>query len=351
MLSALWVMGTYVFHLFPAYPYLWLFASGGFGKSRYLKTVAYASHNGEFLQGPTVAVVNRLLDISRGTLCVDEVDKGTDEQREELLGTWNSGYEDGPTAPRYNMEQSKIERFHIFSPKAFASNANIDHTLKTRCIRIPIMVTGDKEIAGREPAAERNGIFADLRKELSVWSIDGIPSLVDTDWNKIVRKYEAREEFKDATPRLMQILRPLLVLYDRLGLDEEYGTMKSERENLAKAVKIIVMDKSVSTIATMDQKVLVALYRVAKSSETKIDSKCVKEMMVQLDPDLDDADEKGVKLIAKVGMLLDKYYAEHKRKVNGKTEWLYDAATTQDRTKLVTEILDRMKIEYEVNVK
>ncbi|HSV41984.1 MAG TPA: hypothetical protein VLH13_01065, partial [Methanomassiliicoccales archaeon] len=268
-----------------------------------------------------------------------------EEKAQELVGLWNAGYEAGPMVPRCNMEKNIIERFQVYCPKAFASNARLNQTLVTRCIRIPIMVTDNTQVMGREPTEARQGIFADLQRELTIWSIDAMPEIIDSDWNKIVDGYSARPELAAATPRLRQILKPLLVLYDYLNLDEPCGSRPSERANLAKAVLSIIEDKNVSNIAEMDQKVLLALRKVAKGTAVKIHTKDVHDQIFEMDPDFQHDDE-DKKLVIKVGIILDKYFSENKRKVAGKTEWLSGFLSTDARIEAVEKVLRRLKIDF-----
>ena len=78
---ALWILGTYFHQDFFTYPYLFLNATKGSGKTRLLKIIKFFSKNGEMLNSLTEAVLFR----TTGTLCIDEFEgigrKGGEKDR------------------------------------------------------------------------------------------------------------------------------------------------------------------------------------------------------------------------------------------------------------------------------
>lgn len=348
--TALWIMTTYVFEQFRALSYLLLYSCGGQGKTRYLKTICYASHNGVLVEDPSEAAVFRQSHLTRATMCFDEADKMNEDRAIGLLGLWNSGYEEGHHVPRYNMEQSKLEKFLTYCPKAFATNKTLDSTLVSRCIRIPILATDDELVAYREPSMN-DIFFQDMRRKMAIWAIDALPGIRDINQSggdELIKKWKKRfseiSEVGKVSPRLMQIMRPILAMYDLLGLDEKFGTQASERDNIEKVVRIIANDKRASQIPMKDHDVLLALNSVARTNMvTQITSKSVLEVInSKTEGDSDEAIT-----VVEVGKVLDKYFSDEKRKINGRTEWLYQYKDGQKRQQAVEKVLDRLGIQME----
>ena len=98
---ALWIIGTYSHQSFITYPYLFINATKGSGKTRLLKIIRFFAKDGEMLNSITEAVLFR----TTGTLCIDEFEgigrKGNESLRELL----NSAYKKGTKVKR--MKQKK----------------------------------------------------------------------------------------------------------------------------------------------------------------------------------------------------------------------------------------------------
>lgn len=350
---ALWVMGTHVFYLFNAFPYVLVYSVGGQGKTRLLKTLCYSSRNGRLVENPTAASMFRSIDVIRSTLCVDEADKIRDDTQLELLGLWNSGYEAGHSIPRWVMDENRLASFATYSPKAFATNKKLDPTLASRCIRVTVLATNDEEVQYRIPFAD-DPYFRGVREDLTIWAIDSTPELMGRDRNAIIRKYKAQFENEliasgeistNIPPRLIQIMTPILAIYDFLGLDEDLGsTFPSERDNLRKVMSAIINDKRSSMVPWLDQEVILGLYEVASANQLyTIHSKDVADHINQKE---DSGESDDPVTSSKVGLVLDKYFPEEKRQVHGKTEWLPYCKDSVERLEKVSKVMDRLNIEY-----
>ena len=69
-LVATWIIGTYLHKSFNTYPYLFLNAMRGSGKTRLLKLISSMALNGNMIGSPTEAVLFRIPNDT--TLCIDE---------------------------------------------------------------------------------------------------------------------------------------------------------------------------------------------------------------------------------------------------------------------------------------
>ncbi len=145
---ALWIIGTYSHKEFPSYPYLFLNAMRGSGKTRLMRLIAYLSKDGDMLNSLTEAVLFR----SKGMLGIDEFEgvgrKGT-EALKELL---NSAYKKGTKVKRmrkvkkFDGEEQVVEEFDVYRPIVMANIYGlVDEALKDRCLVLIIEKSNDKK--------------------------------------------------------------------------------------------------------------------------------------------------------------------------------------------------------------
>jgi len=107
---ATWIIGTYFHHQFESFPYLFLNAMKGSGKTRTLKLITNLAKNGEMILSPTEAVLFR----TNSTLGIDEFE-----------GLTKKGYEKAKKAKHDldNYQESNRK-------KRYASLKNREKTLK-----------------------------------------------------------------------------------------------------------------------------------------------------------------------------------------------------------------------------
>jgi hypothetical protein len=306
-LLALWSMGTHVYRAFSAYPYIFLWAEAGSGKTRILKTATPLVHMGKHVEDPSAASAFRMVDAVNATLLIDEADKLTPEQNSELLGILNTGYELGATVSRYNMDKKMLEEFNAYSPKMLASNRTLGNSLESRCLRIPLQRSSNQIFGEREPNDELHRLTAtDIHQDLTIWAIDQGSGIVAADRKEVMDKY--RERFKGAPIRLIQIMLPILVIYDVIGIDE------SEADNLTKIINYQCAEKTSESVEEASLRILNAL---ADCSEDNIKI-TTKAIIVKLELEKDET--KDFKP-ARVGNVLRKYNIPN-RTVNGRKEYL-----------------------------
>lgn len=145
---ACWIIGTYFHESFETYPYLYLNAMKGSGKTRLLKLIADLSDEGEILNSLTEAVLFR----SKGTLCIDEFEGAIRKGNENLLELLNSAYKKGTKVKRMKKkkvlgeENQVVEEFDVYRPVALANIYGLDSVLQDRCISIIIERSNRKTI-------------------------------------------------------------------------------------------------------------------------------------------------------------------------------------------------------------
>lgn len=141
ILVATWIIGTYLHDSFPSYPYLFLNAMRGSGKTRLLKLIASMSCGGKVLLSPTEAVMFRM---PKGkTLCLDEMEGIGRKENGGVREMLNACYKKGSTVNR--MKQIKhpdgsseqvIEEFEPYKPLCLANIWGIEEVLSDRCVTI-----------------------------------------------------------------------------------------------------------------------------------------------------------------------------------------------------------------------
>lgn len=135
----LWIIGTYFYKAFPAYPYLNFEGIRGSGKTTILDVIAALSFNGVVKTKATVASMTELVDQKCATLCVDEFEdfSSSKNTHDDLSRFLNGGYNYKGTYTKKVGKSSQT--FHTYSPKAFGGTGGINlDTLSSRTIPIPM---------------------------------------------------------------------------------------------------------------------------------------------------------------------------------------------------------------------
>ncbi len=177
---AAWVMGTYVYRIFRAFPYIHVQAEKGSGKTTLMDILHPICFNGQSSSDQSSAVIFRDVHSSASTLFLDEVeylkkkDSGTFS---DVIGILNSGYKAGGRVRRLGPKR-EIEEFSTYSPKMFAGIEDITDTLDQRSIRIRMTVRLETEhVEEYKSTNEEQGLQAVLRDKLYVFGLEYGPRL------------------------------------------------------------------------------------------------------------------------------------------------------------------------------
>lgn len=148
-LVATWIMGTYMHDQFESYPYLFLNAMKGSGKTRTLKLITDLSKDGEMILSPTEAVLFR----TKSTLGIDEFESLTRKGQESLLELLNACYKKGNKVKRMKQKKSLeggmeqvVEEFDVYRPLVLANINGMEDVLGDRCINIVLERSQNKRI-------------------------------------------------------------------------------------------------------------------------------------------------------------------------------------------------------------
>jgi hypothetical protein len=147
----LWAIGTYFFHLFPAYPYIYVGGIKQTGKTKLLNILERICFNAKNSLDITESALFRNVEIFRLTLLIDEADiLDNPERRQSIRKLLWGGYKRGSLVNRTNPNTLQPEWFEVYSPKAIANIKGVEDVLEDRCI-VLIMKRGKrKEIINKE---------------------------------------------------------------------------------------------------------------------------------------------------------------------------------------------------------
>lgn len=137
---ALWCIGTYFHSEFDTYPYLFLNAMRGSGKTRTLKLISALSNGGDgsVQNNLTEAVLFRIPQ--HQTTCIDEVEQINSKEKQTLRELLNSAYKKGMKVKRMRKtfakdgEKQVAETFEPYFPIAMANIWGVEEVLADRSI-------------------------------------------------------------------------------------------------------------------------------------------------------------------------------------------------------------------------
>ncbi|MFH1866579.1 MAG: hypothetical protein ABIJ81_00645 [Patescibacteria group bacterium] len=140
-LVAAWVVGTYFYPIFSAYPFLNPKAPKRSGKSQFLGLLRQLCFNAVKAR-PTLAALGDTVDSLRGTYLVDQGDSLLQKGYEDLLHNLADSYKKGGGKRRVMLiDKGKrdVLELETYSPKVFASIKELPEDLRDRCLIIPLL--------------------------------------------------------------------------------------------------------------------------------------------------------------------------------------------------------------------
>jgi len=219
-LLTLWTIGTYFFHVFNTYPYIYVGGTKRTGKTKALTLCSCLAFNAIFSANISTSSVFRLVQSCRCTLLVDEVEQlANPERRQDFRSLLLSGYKKGGMV--YRTEKDRHERhspeaFGIYSPKMLANIMGLEDVLEDRCIPIVMRRSSNRAIVDREVTIS-HPVWQDIRDRLYV--------LFLTYWGQVVELsesfsvgcegsacYEPPEGTGFLSSRELELWKPILVL-------------------------------------------------------------------------------------------------------------------------------------------
>jgi hypothetical protein len=266
---ALWTMGTYLYPLFEAFPYVTLVGPKGSGKTKLVGLVARLAFNGRVASNISSASLFRVVQATRGMLGIDEAERlanPRDPVAADLRLLLNAGYKRGSPVIRCEGDDHRVVEFEVYGPKMIASINGLEDVLESRCILINMLRTagpkGDLVVSehGEAWPGTRHGLycfalrhFAQVRGHyLNGTGADGLRN------------------------RQAELWRPLLAIaahLDGLGAQGLLALVRRyARREAAQAENSSLDDRRTAMV--------LALHKLATEGKTRVAPKQVREAMV-----------------------------------------------------------------------
>lgn len=175
---ALWTLGTYVYPIFSAYPYLRISSpEPGCGKSLLGQIIANLAFNGELMVSPTEANIFRLAESERGTQVWDEVENDHYVEQSRLQAMRSAllnGYRAGGVVPRQERAsggQYTTVRYHVYVPRVLIGLSDLPAVVQQRVIELTLQRRSSGESVERYWANQREGEEANLRGLCALYAL------------------------------------------------------------------------------------------------------------------------------------------------------------------------------------
>jgi Protein of unknown function (DUF3631) len=131
---ALWVMATYVFPSFDAFPYMVITAdTKRSGKTRLAEMIAFCCSNPRFFTAMTPSTMFNIIEAEHPTVIFDEAETLSGESQSVMSQVLNAGYRNGTKIPRMTGKNTWHE-YDTYSPKIFILIGDVRDTLRDRSI-------------------------------------------------------------------------------------------------------------------------------------------------------------------------------------------------------------------------
>ena len=197
---ATWIIGTYYHSTFSTFPFLFINAMRGSGKTRLLKILANLckGSRGEVQTGVSEAVLFR--STPGDTMIMDECESIGSKDKSALREYLNACYKKGGTVKRtkkakiQGVEEWVIERFQPYKPIALANIWGIEEVLGDRCISFVLEKSNNPAKTKLIEDFEDNVNFKRIRQVISSVSVvsvvySGTGNYIKSWNNYILSKY------------------------------------------------------------------------------------------------------------------------------------------------------------------
>jgi len=249
---SLWLIGTYFFPLFIAYPYAFFHGSKATGKTKMLSVTQQMAFNSISSGNISTSSLFRLIEGSRATLLIDEAEKlGATDRGQEFRNILNASYKPGNPVFRSEKtakEQFIVAKFDAYSPKMLANIAGLEDVIASRAIPFTLLRTVDKDIANREIDINEP-MWQDIRDRLYL--------LAMLQWKKVKYAYNKTEPVEGISAREWELWRPIIAL---AKVCDNTGNLEKEMIELGiKKAKDKLVESVVESGDTVLLKVLIEL--------------------------------------------------------------------------------------------
>lgn len=264
-LIATWIIGSYLHQNFYTYPYLFLNAMKGSGKSRTLKLVIYLSKQGFLLGSIKEAALFRLKNDC--TFGLDEFESISNKDYQALRELLNAAYKKGMLVPRVkevrkmdengkSVRDFEVELLEVYRPIVMANIWGMDEVLNDRCITLILEKSTNSSITDMIEMFDLDPVIQDVKVRLIKFSVDKCSVVTLNlyrellyEWNTFVKNttlnYTTTLHTQDYTnihlfnkikeskinSRQLELSFPLIVIAELFGKEDEIiGILKQIME-------------------------------------------------------------------------------------------------------------------------
>ncbi len=202
----LWTVGTYFFHCFNAYPYLYIGGMKQVGKTKLLTLLSLLCHNAVFSNNISTSSAFRLVQSGRCTLLMDETEKLVNPEREiDFRNMLFAGYKKGALVYRTHKDTLKPEPFEVYSPKAIANIRGIEDVLEDRCVSVILKRGKNLDIVNREIPLDSD-VWQKIRDMLYVFYLSNFNEFTEQiELSHLLERHSLKQ-------RELELWKPILTL-------------------------------------------------------------------------------------------------------------------------------------------
>ncbi len=161
-LIVIWIIGTYFHKSFPTFPFLFINAMRGSGKTRLLKLISHLAYEGKGMVStePTESILYRTP--KHQTLVFDEFESIGSKDKGKFRQYLNASYKEGGVVQRSRKvkkddgEGYEIETFEPYKPIAMANIWGMEEVLEDRCLTVVLQKSNNPAKTKKIEDFERN---------------------------------------------------------------------------------------------------------------------------------------------------------------------------------------------------
>lgn len=171
-LISMWILGTYIHKTFPTYPFLFINAMRGSGKTRLLKILSHLADNanGMVSTQPSDSVMFRTP--KHHTLIFDEFENIGGKDKANFRLYLNASYKSGGVVQRSRKvkkqdgETFEIETFEPYKPIAMANIWGMEEVVQDRCLTLILQKSNNPAKTKKIEDFERNVTISSIKRTL-----------------------------------------------------------------------------------------------------------------------------------------------------------------------------------------
>ena len=268
---ALWTIGTYVYPIFQAYPYISFAGERGSGKTKTLNVAEHLCFNAVLSSDMSSSLLFRIIEGSSCTVLIDEAERLKDKKlSQDFRLLLNAGYKRGGRAHRSKPDTFEPQSFDVYSPKMIANTKGLEEVLESRCIQF-IMLRTKNIKKSNKVVTEMSEDWASIRHLLYAFGLDFFLKIqgiyLDDTEIKSIRAISGREG---------ELWHPLLAIakfLDKNGCDSLFERIKGIAVRKGEEARSTGIDNWTNAL-------LLGLRDLTLTSEVDIYNKDIREKLI-----------------------------------------------------------------------